>query len=98
MKIEKNGNVLTAQVSKLSLSKSGAEPAAQETSGTADRVELSGWKNEVANLKEQTTSAPAVDEDKVASIKGAIDSGTYAADGKMVARSMLRSQLLDELV
>jgi anti-sigma28 factor (negative regulator of flagellin synthesis) len=37
-----------------------------------------------------------VNEDKVANVKQAIDSGTYNAKGVMVARSMLKSQLLDE--
>jgi len=37
-----------------------------------------------------------VNESKVASMKQAIDSGTYNAKGVLVARSMLKSQLLDE--
>ena len=63
-----------------------------------DRVELSGWKDEVAGLKERTESIPEVDEEKVARVKQALDSGTYTADSKKVARSILKDHLLDEIV
>ena len=98
MKINKNDRLPPAQVSTLAPSTTGAEPTAQGTSATTDRVELSGWKDEVAGLKERTESIPEVDEDKVARVKQAIDSGTYPVDGKKVARSMLKNQLLDEIV
>jgi len=80
MKIDKNGRQLQSlhNLSKPPSSKTGAaQTTAQEPSGTTDKVDLSSWKNEVASLKEQTKSIPAVDDDKVASIKQAIDSGTY---------------------
>jgi len=74
-----------------------SQTAAQGAAGTAGKVELSSWKDEVASLKERIKSIPEVDEDKVAKVKQAIDSGTYTADGKKVARSILKNQLLDEI-
>ena len=98
MKISKNDRLLPVQVSTFAPSTTGAEPTAQGTSLTTDRVELSGWKDEVAGLKERTESIPEVDEDKVARVKQALDSGTYTADSKKVARSILKDHLLDEIV
>jgi flagellar biosynthesis anti-sigma factor FlgM len=75
-----------------------SQTAAQGAAGTtADKVELSGWKDQVASLKEKIKALPDVDEDKVASTQQAITSGTYNANGQMVARSILKSQLLDEI-
>ena len=74
-----------------------SQNSAQEAATTTDKVELSGWKDEVASLKERIRSIPEVDEDRVARVKQAIDSGTYTADGKKVARSILKNQLLDEI-
>ena len=98
MKINKDSRLQPVQISEIAPSKTGAEPTPQETSATTDSVDLSGWEDEVASLKERTKSIPAVDEDKVASVRRAIDSGTYAADSKKVARSILKGQLLDDLV
>jgi flagellar biosynthesis anti-sigma factor FlgM len=70
---------------------------AHGSADTTDKVELSGWKNEVARLKAKTKEIPVVDEDKAARVKQAIDSGTYSADSRVVARSILKSQLSDEI-
>jgi negative regulator of flagellin synthesis FlgM len=74
-----------------------SQTTAQGSTDTTDKVELSGWKAEVASLQAKTKAIPAVDEDKVARVKQAIDSGTYNANGQMVARSILKSQLLDQV-
>ena len=75
-------------------SKGGAMPVAprQKLADPGDKVELSGLEKAEGNrLKEQVQALPAVDEDKVASVKQAIDSGTYNAKGIVVARSILKS-------
>lgn len=75
-----------------------SQTAAQGTTDAAsDKVELSGSTSEVARLKAKADAIPAVDEDKVASVKQALESGTYNANGQLVARSMLKSQLLDQI-
>jgi|GEM_PF-563143 len=77
--------------------KDASQAKAQGSStDTTDKVELSGWKGQVASLKAKVQAMPEVDEDKVARVKQAIDSGTYNANGRMTARGMLKSQLLDE--
>jgi negative regulator of flagellin synthesis FlgM len=65
--------------------------------GTTDKVELSSWKDEVAGLKEKAKAIPVVDEEKVARVKQAIDSGTYEVNSRLVARGILKSQLSDEI-
>ena len=74
-----------------------SQTVAHGSADTTDKVELSGWKNEVARLKAKTKEIPVVDEDKAARVKQAIDSGTYSADSRVVARSILKSQLSDEI-
>jgi flagellar biosynthesis anti-sigma factor FlgM len=75
---------------------SDSQGGAQNVADSGDKVELSGFKEQVNNLKEQVKALPDVNESKVASVKQSIDSGTYNARGVLVARSMLKSQLLDE--
>ncbi len=99
MKIENDKQVVLLN----SLTKPGstkgagdAQVGSQKVAGSGDKVELSGWKDEVNRLKEQVKALPDVNEDKVANMKQAIDSGTYNAKGVLVARSILKSHLLDE--
>jgi len=65
--------------------------------GTTEKVELASWKDEVAGLKEKAKAIPVVDEEKVARVKQAIDSGTYEVNSRLVARGILKSQLSDEI-
>jgi len=74
-----------------------SQAAAQGAAGTTDKVELSGWKDEVARLKEKAKAIPVVDEKKIARVKQAIDSGTYEVDIRLVARDILKSELSDEI-
>ena len=85
-------------VSSSTKSKAGtSQTSVQQAAGTADKVELSSWKDEVARLKEKTKAIPDIDEEKVARVKQAIDSGTYDVSGRLVARDILKSQLSDEI-
>ncbi len=97
MKIDKDKQLqLLQNLSGTSSAKTKADASQTTTQGSADtgdKVELSGLKGQVASLQAKTKAIPAVDEDKVARIKQAIQSGTYNASGQMVARSMLKSQL-----
>jgi negative regulator of flagellin synthesis FlgM len=74
-----------------------SQTSAQQAADTTDKVELSSWKDEVARLKEKTKAIPAIDEEKVARVKQAIDSGTYEVNSQLVARDILKSQLSDEI-
>lgn len=76
--------------------KGAGSDGSQTVTDSGDKVELSGWKSEVANLTSQAAALPDVDEEKVARVKQAIESGTYNASGRLVARAMIKSNLLDE--
>ncbi len=88
MKIDNEKQVvLLNNLTKPSSLKGGSDASggSQKVGGTTDKVELSGWKNEVNRLTAQVKALPDVDENKVASVKQAIDSGTYNAKGELVA-------------
>ena len=75
---------------------SGTE--AKVSGDTTDKVELSARQEEIARLTERVKAAPDVRQDKVDQVKGAIESGTYNVKGQMVAGSILKSQLLDQVL
>jgi negative regulator of flagellin synthesis FlgM len=70
----------------------------QASGNITDKVELSGRKEEIQRIKDMVKAAPAVREDKVDQVRTAIQTGTYNVKGKLVAQSMLKSQLLDEIL
>ena len=101
MKIDKDKQIhLLENLSKSSsakVNKDAAQVAAQKPSETKDKVELSSWKEEVNRLKEKVKALPAVREEKVARIQEALKAETYNIKGELVARSILKNHLLDEI-
>lgn len=102
MKIEsdKNTNLLDSLV-RATQSKPQKEQAAErrDSSGsTLDKVELSSRKQEINSLKERVKAEPGVRQDKVDAIREAVKNETYNIKGELVAKSILKSQLLDELL
>ncbi len=71
---------------------------AQTTMATQDKVELSGWKDEVSALKEKVKAIPSVRAEKVAEVQEALKTETYNVKGEIVARKILQSHLLDEIL
>jgi len=65
---------------------------------TSDKVELSGRKEEIQRLTDRVKAVPVVRQDKVDQMKEAISGQTYNVNGKLVARSILKSQLLDQVL
>jgi len=65
---------------------------------TTDKVELSSRQEEIARLTERVKAAPDVRQEKVDQVKGAVASETYNVKGQLVARSILKSQLLDQVL
>jgi len=63
-----------------------------------DKVELSGNKNIVEKLVERVKAIPDVRQDKVDQIKQAIKSETYNVKGELVAKSLLKSNILDTIL
>lgn len=63
----------------------------------SDKVELSSRKQEIDTIKEKVMAVPVVRQDKVDQIREAIKSETYNIKGELVAKSMLKSSLLEEI-
>lgn len=70
----------------------------QASTNTTDKVELSGRKEEIQRIKDMVKATPVVREDKVDQVRAAIQAETYNIKGELVARSMLKSQFLDEIL
>jgi len=65
---------------------------------TSDKVELSGRKEEIQRLTDRVKAAPVVRQDKVDQITDSLANQTYNVKGELVARSMMKSQLLDQVL
>jgi len=63
-----------------------------------DKVEISSRKQEVDRLTEKAKAQSVVREDRVEELKAKIEDGTYNARGQIVAGSILKSNILDELL
>jgi flagellar biosynthesis anti-sigma factor FlgM len=99
MKIENNGKV---QVLDHLVKSANAKPPKQggvgqkESQQIVDKVELSSRKAEIEQLKEKVKAAPATRQEKIDTIRQAIENKTYKVSGEDVARSILKNQVLDE--
>jgi negative regulator of flagellin synthesis FlgM len=67
----------------------GASPAAAATS-TADQVTFTGSARTLQKLSDVIAATPVVNAAKVATIKQAVQGGTYAADPAKVAAKLLK--------
>ena len=61
-------------------------------------MELSTKRQEIQKLVEKTKAIPEIRTDKVEQIKEAIKSETYNVKGELVAKSIIKSNLLDEIL
>ena len=66
--------------------------------GYSDKVELSSRKEEIEQLAAKAKTQPAVREEKVERLKQSVEDGTYNAKGQIVAASILKNNILDELL
>jgi len=69
-----------------------------EEANTYDKVELSTRKQEIDRLKEKVRTQPAVRQERVEELRQSIEDGTYNAKGELVAGSILKNNILDELL
>ncbi|MCX5813300.1 MAG: flagellar biosynthesis anti-sigma factor FlgM [Proteobacteria bacterium] len=72
--------------------------ASKQNVDASDKVELSGRNRDIAKLIAKANSAPSIRQDKVDSIKKAIQNGTYNVKGDLVAKAILKDNLLDEIL
>jgi flagellar biosynthesis anti-sigma factor FlgM len=102
MKIENNGKVQVLDHLVKSANANNAKSQKQggvgqtDNQGIVDKVELSTRKTEIEQLKEKVKAAPATRQEKIDTIKQAIENKTYNVSGEDVARSILKNQVLDE--
>ena len=61
-------------------------------SQTGDHVTLTTSARSLQKLSEAIAQAPVVNADKVASVKQAVNSGSYQVDSRRVADKMLQSE------
>jgi negative regulator of flagellin synthesis FlgM len=99
LKIDKDTKAgLLNTLSESTRTKSRKETAtAKEKMGTSEKVELSDRNKDIARVIEMVKETPSIRQDKVDSIKEAIENGTYKVDGKEVAKAILKNNLLDEI-
>ena len=64
----------------------------------SDKVELSSRKQEIKSINDRVNATPVVRQDKVDQIKSEIKAETYNVKGELVAKSLLKSALLDEIL
>ena len=85
----KSKNIKTSQESDIQKKQSG---------GMADRVELSARKDEINRIKEKIKTVPIMRQEKMESIREAIQTETYNVKGELVAKSILKNHLLDQIL
>ena len=85
----KSKNIKTSQESDIQKKQSG---------GMADRVELSARKDEINRIKEKVKAAPVMRQEKMDNIREAILAETYNIKGELVAKSILKNHLLDQIL
>ena len=85
----KSKNIKTSQESDIQKKQSG---------GIADRVELSARKDEINRIREKIKTAPIMRQEKMESIREAIQTETYNVKGELVAKSILKNHLLDQIL
>ena len=103
MKIDQDTNIrLLDNLAKSSGTKPKSDvtrtSATSKTTGIVDKVELSKSKEEVDRLREKIKAIPDVDSEKIAQMQQALKTDTYNPKGELVARKILQSQLLDEIL
>ncbi len=69
-----------------------------EATGYGDRVEISSRKQEIQGLAARAKAEPVVRGEEVERLRQAVEDGTYNAKGEIVAGSILKSNILDELL
>ena len=70
----------------------------KDGTNTYDKVELSSRKQEIDRLTEKAKTQSVVREERVEQLRASVEDGTYNARGEIVAASILKSNILDELL
>jgi flagellar biosynthesis anti-sigma factor FlgM len=87
-----NGHIPPEKVDVVRLLKPGEKNGSVRQSGkpdSMDKVDLSGHAKELADIMSAVNRLPEVRTEKVAGIRGQIDSGKYVVDPVEIARKMI---------
>lgn len=76
--------------SRVSSDKGARESAAGRSESNQDTVALTSRAQLLERLEKSLQSLPAIDSERVAEIRSAIESGDYEIDAKAIADAMLR--------
>lgn len=66
-------------------------------SGVADKVAISGRAKDASRAKELASSAPDVDEARIAKLKAAIEGGSYKVNAEAVADRLVDEHLFNTI-
>ncbi len=80
----------TSASRKVSGDTAASRDTAQSAVPTSDTVELTSGAKLLERLEKTLASLPAVDSDRVAEIKAAIENGDYEIDADAIADAMIR--------
>jgi len=75
-----------------------ADVQKKQGGGIADTVELSAKRDEINRIKEKIKAEPIIRQEKVERIREAIQTETYNIKGELVAKSILKDHLLDQIL
>jgi negative regulator of flagellin synthesis FlgM len=86
-----SGNTLNSQLPAKSVAKDAADVKQKaSTPVSTDTIDFTNTTQDVKNALAASAAAPVVNEDRVAAIKAAVQSGSYKADVERVAEKMLQ--------
>lgn len=101
MKIENDKKTLLLDnLVKTGQTKSQKDPVVEKKGSeeSVDKVELSSRMQEIEKLKERVKTAPVINQEKINAVKDAINNETYNIRGELVAKSIIKSNILDEIL
>jgi len=101
MKIDNDSKVSLIDYLIRTKNTTGSEEASvknrKEEKGITDRVELTR-DAEFRRLKDIVKKAPSVREEKIATVKEAVEAKTYNIKGELVAKSLLKDHILETIL
>lgn len=69
-----------------------------QSTDMSDKVEISARNKEIGKIASKVNDVPAIKQDRVDNIREAIKNGTYNVQGELVARGIMKSNILDEVL
>jgi len=87
-----SSNTGSAKTGKQTTTSESGKSSDSKASVAQDSVKLTAQAQSLSSLQQKITDSPDTDDNKVASIKAAIDSGTYKINSDRIASKMLSQE------